>query len=379
MSLQNIFILGATGNVWSELVKQIQTHDGVNHEHRNPTNIIGIANSSRYALSSGWVIIPDSSISQENVKLFLNENEYSRSYQNYEQILEAVRKSWMEGEVIFIDVTANGTEMIQFHKTIIQETANRIVTANKKPAAADMQTFEIITGNPHRYKYNTTVMAWWGAVPYFQESHGLSESIESVEGTFSGTLAYVCSELEKWEKLFSQIVAEAKDRGYTEPHPIDDLNGEDVKRKLLILLRSAGIRIEEDKIELNWLVDPKQYENMDIPNFMESIKQEDERIKKSVKDALSEWKVPRYIASYRNESGSMVARVWLQFISQDSELGNLKGTANKVLVFTSQRTPLESNTPHVIQSPGAWTPKTAASVRADLLYLLNGTNLWQHN
>jgi homoserine dehydrogenase len=49
--------------------------------------------------------------------------------------------------------------MIQLHKTIIQETANRIVTANKKPAAADMETFEVITANPHRYKYNTTVMA----------------------------------------------------------------------------------------------------------------------------------------------------------------------------------------------------------------------------
>lgn len=378
MSFQNIFILGATGNVWSELLKQIQNHDWVNHEHRNPTKIVGVANSSKYTLSSWWIIIPHN-ISQENIKLFLSDNGDSKSYQNHEQILEAVRKSWMEGDIVFIDVTANWNEMIQFHKTIIQETANRIVTANKKPAAADMKTFETITWNPHRYKYNTTVMAWWGAVPYFQESHGLSESIESVEGTFSGTLAYVCSELEKWEKLFSQIVAEAKDKGYTEPHPIDDLNGEDVKRKLLILLRSAGIRIEEDKIELSWLVDPKQYENMDIPTFMEAIKQEDERIKKSVENALSEWKVPRYVASYKNESGNMIARVWLQFVSQDSELGNLKGTANKVLVFTSQRTPLDSNVPHVIQSPWAGTPKTAASVRADLLYLLNGTNLWQHN
>jgi homoserine dehydrogenase len=242
-----------------------------------------------------------------------------------------------------------------------------------------METFEVITANPHRYKYNTTVMAWWGAVPYFQESHGLSENIESVEGTFSGTLAYVCSELEKWEKPFSQIVEEAKDKGYTEPHPIDDLNGEDVKRKLLILLRSAGIRIREDEIELNWLVDSKQYEDMDIATFMEAIKQEDERIKESVRNALSEWKVPRYVASYQNESGNMVAKVWLEFVSKDSELGNLKWTANKVLVFTSQRTPLSSNVPHVIQSPWAWTPKTAASVRSDLLYLLNGTNLWQHN
>ncbi len=87
--------------------------------------------------------------------------------------------------------------MVQMHSDIIRSTGNRIVTANKKPAAANMNTFEQITANPHRYRYNTTVMAGAGAVPYFQESHGLSETIESVEGTFSGTLAYVCSELEK--------------------------------------------------------------------------------------------------------------------------------------------------------------------------------------
>ena len=71
--------------------------------------------------------------------------------------------------------------MIRFHKDIITGTSNRLVTANKKPAAADMTTFETLTGNPHRYRYNTTVMAGAGAVPYFQEAHGLSEEILSVE------------------------------------------------------------------------------------------------------------------------------------------------------------------------------------------------------
>jgi homoserine dehydrogenase len=103
----------------------------------------------------------------------------------------------MDGDVIFIDVTAEDKAMIQFHLDIIGKTSNQIVTANKKPAAADMKTFELLTGNPHRYRYNTTVMAGAGAIPYFQEAHGLSEDILSVEGTFSGTLAYVCSELEK--------------------------------------------------------------------------------------------------------------------------------------------------------------------------------------
>jgi homoserine dehydrogenase len=75
--------------------------------------------------------------------------------------------------------------MSQFHRDIISGTANRMVTANKKPLADDMNAFMDATANPHRYRYNTTVMAGAGAVPYFQEAHGLSEKIQSVEGTFS--------------------------------------------------------------------------------------------------------------------------------------------------------------------------------------------------
>lgn len=376
MALQNVFIIGA-GQVWTELVKQIQKHDGVNHGHRNPTRIVGLANSRRFILSPGGVVMPES-ITQDSLKHTLSQIPESQSYGPHEEMLSAIKEMGMEWEIVFIDVSADGDKMTDFHRDIIQKTINRIVTANKKPAAADMETFEAITGNPQRYRYNTTVMAWAGAVPYFQEAHGLSETVQSVEGTFSGTLAYVCSELEKWGKSFSQIVREARDMGYTEPHPIDDLNGEDVKRKLLILLRSAGIRIEENEVELSGLVDPKNYTDVWAEEFLLAIQQEDERIAQEVEVAISRWLVPRYVASYQDIDGQMQASVWLQYVSKDSELWNLKWTANKVLVHTSQRTP-RGSAPHIIQSPGAWVPKTAASVRADLLYLLSGPNLWAHN
>ncbi len=376
MALQNVFILGATWNVWSTLIDQINSYDESNHEHTNPTRIVGIANSRHYALSTWGIILP-ASISWENLLQVLKDKQVSTPYSSHDQILESVKKSGMEWEVIFIDATADGNSMVEFHKKVIGDSTNRIVTANKKPAAAEMQTFESLTKNPHRYRYNTTVMAWAGSVPYFQEAHGLSEKIESVEGTFSGTLAYVCSELEKWTKKFSQIVKEARDMGFTEPHPIDDLNGEDVRRKLLILLRSAGIRIDEKEVILKGLVSSEMYTWLSPDAFLEVIKNEDNSMEDRIKSASREWLVPRYIASYKKNSNKMVAEVGLQFVSKESELGNLKWTANKLLVHTSQRTPLW-NAPHIIQSPWAWVWKTAASVRADLLYLLSGTNLWQH-
>lgn len=376
MAFQNIFVLGASGQVGSELVRQVSLYDGPEHEHRNPTRIVGIANSVRYILSAWGVVIPEN-IDPIKMKEFMWSDKLKK-YNWHEEILESIRRIWMEWEVIFIDVTADIEAMKDTHFNVIEHTTNRIVTANKKPAASDMSVFTKLTGDPHRYRYNTTVMAGAWAVPYFQEVHGLGEKIQSVEGTFSGTLAYVCSELERWEKSFSQIVKEAKALGYTEPHPIDDLNGEDVKRKLLILLRSAGIHIEDSDIILEWLVDPKKYENMDTESFLVALEWEDADIWERVQTAKKDGRVPRYVASYKEQDGIMKAHVWLQFVFVGSELWMLQWTANKLLVHTNQRTPTWS-APHVIQSPWAWVWKTAASVRADLLYLLNGTNLWAHN
>lgn len=368
--------MGATGNVGSEFINQVTLYDWPEHEHRNPTRIVGVANSVWYILSTSGVNLP-AKINQESMKWVMTSDKV-KQYESHAAILEAIQRIGMEGEVIFVDVTADWTNMKDMHSSIILNTTNRIVTANKKPAASDMETFTKLTGDPHRYRYNTTVMAGAWAVPYFQETHGLSESVESVEGTFSGTLAYVCSELEKWEKSFSQIVREAKELGYTEPHPLDDLNGEDVKRKLLILLRSSGIRIEDHDIMLEWLVDPKKYEGMNMEDFLSALESEDEGMRERVLEEKKEERVSRYVASYEAWDWTMRAKVGLQFVHKDSSLGNLKWTANKLLVHTSQRTPL-GTPPHIIQCPWAGVVKTAASVRADLLYLLNGTNLWAHN
>lgn len=80
-------------------------------------------------------------------------------YKNHDQILETVKKSGLEGEVIFVDVTAEGPKMLDFHQKIIKETINKLVTANKKPLVGSMETFQSIASNPSRYLYNTSVMA----------------------------------------------------------------------------------------------------------------------------------------------------------------------------------------------------------------------------
>ena len=180
MAFQNVFILG-TGNVGKELRSQIYTHDGTGNGHHNPTRIIGVANSRDFVLRAGGIEESTSPTTQ---------------YGSYEHILESVRKAGLEGEIVFVDATANGSQMLAMHMAVIRDTANSIVTANKLPLAGPMDTFRLLTNDPSRYAYNTTVMAGATAVPYLQQAHGISEGLIGLSGTFSGTLAYVCSELE---------------------------------------------------------------------------------------------------------------------------------------------------------------------------------------
>ncbi len=399
MAFQNLFILGSTGNVGTELINQVQKYDMSNKWHLNPTRIVGVADSQSYILNACWLkseslyalkpkmdprpnFIPDLDNSAQFIKNVDKRNKFNRekiiSYSKHDEILEAVKKSGLEGEVIFVDVTAEGPKMLDFHQKVIQETVNKLVTANKKPLVGSMESFQAIASNPARYLYNTSVMAWAAAVPYLQEVHGLSETVLSIQWTFSGTLAYVCSELEKWEKKFSTIVQEAKDAGYTEPNAFDDLSGEDVKRKLMILLRSAGISVEENQISLEWMVSREEYGSLGADEFLDAIAAEDSYFAEKIRTEWEKWNVPRYVASYQLIKNTPKMKVGLEFVPRDSELGILKGTANKILIRTSQRTPDEYN-PHTIQSPGAGIVKTAASVRSDLLHLLGNTNLYIHN
>lgn len=126
------------------------------------------------------------------------------------------------------------------------------------------------------------------------------------------------------------------------------------------------------------MVDAEKYAELSPEAFLEAIREEDSAIGLRVADELSRGNVPRYVAEFDGTGDSPKMAVSMKYVPKKSELGLLNGTANKVLIRTSLRTPDENN-PHIIQSPGAGTVKTAASVRADLLSLLSNTNLWTHS
>ncbi len=361
--IQNVYILGANGNVGSNVVKQIIVKGDTDpKKHKNPTRIVGLA-----ALE-GYIYDPKG-ISDENALLFSEKKLKTLKKATLDEILDEVISNPPEGCLIFIDVTAGKKELLEFHKRIIDETSFRIVTANKNPVAfCDYETFLRLTKNFKRYGYRVSVMAGAETISFLQDLKDLGDTPKKIEGCFSGTLGYICSEIEKGRNL-SEVVREAKNNGYTEPHPKDDLNGLDVARKLLVLVRSAGIKAEMDDIEVEPFIPEKYLEEDDVEKFLDSIESLDMEFDIRVKTAREKGKVLRYVASYEN--GKL--KVYLREVPKDGPLGSLQGTLNKMVVV-SEGYPEES--PYSVEAPGAGPFVTAENIRRDLLYRIDDRELF---
>ncbi|MCA9459093.1 MAG: hypothetical protein KC550_00930 [Nanoarchaeota archaeon] len=355
----DIFIVGSTGSVGKELVKQVtESHDMDLKKHAHPTRIIGLASSK------GYVFSPEG-IEKNLAKKFSNrKGNSSTKYDSLDEILSRVRDDCsMENSIIsFIDVTAGKEELKKFHLDIIENSKFNIVTANKNPIAlSDYSIFKKLTESPIRYGYKCSVMAGAESINFLQRLRDISDPINSIEGCFSGTLGYICSELDKGEKKFSDIVKIANQSGYTEPHPRDDLNGLDVARKLLILGRTAGYGLELKDIELEAMI-PKELEYDDINEFFEGLKTLDDDYKRKVDMANKNGNVLRYVASFDSKKDNQILKVGLQEVSKNSPLGSLNGTLNKIVVNSGIY-----NTRYAVEAPGAGLEVTAANIRMNLL------------
>src|SRR3989338_1899436 len=209
-----------------------------------------------------------------------------------------------------------------------------IVTANKIPLAnADFHTFQRLTSNVHCYGFRCSVMAGADAISILQDFRDVGDPVQEFYGCFSGTLGYVCSELQNGE-LFSDIVKDALEKGYTEPHPRDDLNGVDVARKLLIMARTAGYPLSMENITLTPFIPQEYLGEENISTFLENIKNLDSYFADRIVRLRKEGKVLRFVARLILEGKTPLAKVGIEEVDINSPLGVLKGTSNKVVIVT---------------------------------------------
>jgi aspartokinase/homoserine dehydrogenase 1 len=239
-----------------------------------------------------------------------------------------------------------------------------LITPNKKGNAGALAKYREIrkaSGDSQRhFLYSTNVGAGLPILATLRSLHQTGDRVLSVEGVFSGTLSYLFNQF-SGTPAFSKIVEDARAKGYTEPDPRDDLSGMDVARKLVIVAREIGLKLELSDVEVESLV-PEPLRGLDVPGFMGRVGELDGPMNAKLAQAAKDGKVLRYVGSI-SEAGK--AKVALTPYAQAHPFARLSGSDNIVLF----RTRRYDKQPLVIQGPGAGPEVTAGGVFADLLRL----------
>jgi len=209
------------------------------------------------------------------------------------------------------------------------------------------------------YLYEATVGAGLPVIQTLRDLRQTGDTLRSIEGIFSGTLAYLFNVFDG-SRPFSEIVADAKGRGYTEPDPRDDLSGMDVARKLTILAREAGLEIEMAEVEVESLV-PASLQAGSSADFMAGLPAFDGEMARRLAEAQAAGEVLRYVA--RLDMNTRRATVKLVRLPGSHAFAHMALTDNIVRYETARY----CENPLIVQGPGAGPEVTAGGVFGDLL------------
>ena len=277
------------------------------------------------------------------------------------RFVEHVRVDYLPHTVL-IDCTASAAIAGRYAEWLAA--GIHVVTPNKKANSADLAYYhrlqEARRAGASHYLYEATVGAGLPVVHTLRDLRETGDEITSIEGIFSGTLAYLFNVYDG-RVAFSEIVQDARRRGFTEPDPRDDLSGMDVARKLIILGREMGLTLELQDVQVESLV-PAELAGGSIEEFMAQLPRYDAAIAARLEGARARGKVLRYTGTL---SASGEATVGLKELDVRHAFANIALTDN-VVRFATRR---YCDNPLIVQGPGAGPEVTAGGVFADLLRL----------
>lgn len=279
-----------------------------------------------------------------------------------ERLVSFVNASYFPHSLI-VDCTASGDLPAMYCDWL--EKGINIVTPNKKAGTSPYHYYRKMlstcekTGS--RWLYEATVGAGLPVICTLKDLVRTGDKVTGIEGLLSGTLAWLFSAYDGTIP-FSQLVLKAKELGYTEPDPRDDLSGMDVARKTVIMARELGYPAEVDNIEIQSLI-PEELVDVSKEDFLSKISVMDDGIKALYEEAKARGEVLRYVGTVDSDGKCSVA---LRSYGPDNPFAASKGT-DSVIVFSTSR--YSGNQPLVIKGPGAGPSVTAGGVFADLLRL----------
>ncbi|MDF0715700.1 bifunctional aspartate kinase/homoserine dehydrogenase I [Muricauda sp. 334s03] len=342
------------GNVGGTLISQILGSEKSIEERKSiDLKVFAVANSRKVLLDASGV----GSDWKERLE------KEGRPYQ-IEDITAFAKKHHLEN-LIAVDNTASKTFVEQYEPLI--EHGFDLVSSNKIANTLSFEKYKSVRkcldNNQKQYLYETNVGAGLPLIDTIKLLHLSGENITRIKGVFSGSLSYIFNTFSEKDISFSEIVKEAMESGFTEPDPREDLSGNDVGRKLLILARELDLQNEFSDIDVQNLI-PEELQTLDFEKFMERIGEMD-NIYKEIKENQEAGHVLRYVGDLHGDlqQDKGVLEVKLVSVPKGSALGQVKGSDSIIEIYTESY----GEHPLVIQGAGAGAAVTARGVFGDIL------------
>lgn len=304
------------------------------------------------------MLLGERRIDLANWQQLLNESADDLDFDVFEQ--------WVNPEhlphAVIIDCTADASVAARYADWL--ERGIHIITPNKRACSGPIAAYKVLQSKTALdrayFLYETTVGAALPVISTLRDLIDTGDVIRSVQGIFSGTLAYLFNTYDGTTP-FSEIVRQARDSGYTEPDPRDDLSGMDVARKLVILARELGHETEIGNFPVQNLV-PEALRDGDIENFLDHLCDYDDDMKALYEDATAIGKKLRYVGRLDADGNISVG---LEKTDADHPFSNINLTDN-IVQFETER---YCDNPLYVQGPGAGPDVTAGGVFGELLRL----------
>jgi len=357
----NILLMGK-GIVGGSLLRQIKDHGAtLESEHQVSLRVVGLAGSSGAFYDSEGI---DPAQAGLRLKQAVSQGTAAR---DIPRLLEPFSRL---PNPVLVDCTgADGME------NLYAEAFTRgisVVASNKKPLALPFDRYEALHAASRRhfrsFLYETTVGAALPVIDTLNDLVLTGDRVHRIEGALSGSLGFICANMATGMSV-SAAVRKARELGYTEPHPRDDLSGTDVARKGLILARELGIRANLEDVRIEPLIPRELLAEDDVEKFLAGIDALDASFARRAEELAAKGQTLRYLARIvPDDKGGAEISAGPMGVPADHPAGSLKGAEAFVAFYTDRY----SEYPLVVRGAGAGGEITAAGVLADILLIAEG-------
>jgi len=348
----NLFVMGV-GNVGDKFLEQIQQQRKYLKDNlKINVKVIGLANSKKMYFDEEGIPLKERAV-------LLEKGEPT----SHEGFLAAIKKLNLRNS-IFVDNTASDSVAMTYADYLKQNIA--VVTCNKVACSSDYSHYYELKSLSRQYNapflFETNVGAGLPIIDTLKNIVASGDRIHKIKAVLSGSLNFIFNNFNE-NVSFYDIVRQAQAEGYTEPDPKIDLSGIDVKRKLVILIRESGYKMEIDEIGNNSFLPEECLATTNVDAFFESLKTHASHFDNLYKEAVSKDSRLKFVATF--EDGE--AYVGLEFIPKDHPFYNLEGKDNIVLFHTDRYV----DQPLIIKGAGAGAAVTASGIFADVIRIGN--------